>query len=150
VTRPFAAFVSLPLLAFLAFEFPACVDTSPVDYTAPALVSLDAGPVGVDPALVAACKACTATGACSAQFAGCLADPRSAAMAHCIVDSYCLSWPPADIGHLPPCIFACANKGGISSQSDPAIVPVVPLIICAQDRTATGCGDVCDPATQDK
>jgi hypothetical protein len=144
------ALAGLVSLALLASAFPACVDTSPIAYTAPALVSLDAGPVGVDPALVSECKTCMSTGACSAQFAACQSDPRSAEMVRCMLDTYCLSWPPADIGHLPPCIFACANKAGISSQSDPSIVPVVPMIICAQNRTATGCGALCDPVMHDE
>jgi hypothetical protein len=141
-------FAVVTSLALLPAILSACVDTSPIAYEAPARVSLDAGPAGVDAALVDACKTCMNTGACSAQVAGALSNPLSAAVARCLVDSYCLNWQQ-DISHLPPCVFACANKTGISSQSDPAIVPVVPVIICGQDHTAAGCGAVCDPESQD-
>jgi hypothetical protein len=141
MSRALAVGVSL---AFLAAPFSACVDTSPVAYKATPLVSVDAGPTGVDAALIDSCKTCMRAGACSAQFAGCSSDPRTAEVAQCIVDEYCLNWQQ-DTSHLPPCIFACANKTGIVSQSDPAIVPIVPLIICGQDRAA-GCGAVCDPS----
>ena len=50
-----------------------------------------------------------------------------------------------DLTSFPQCIYTCGAKVGLTSASDPAVRPYIPVIICAEDPTT--CGDVCAPQT---
>jgi hypothetical protein len=130
----------LPLAALHA-----CVDTSPIDYhePRPADAGSDGAASGVDPALVAQCRACVTKGACSAAYAECGATPACEAFTGCLLDVYCMNFKLGDLSTLPQCLYTCGAKVGLTSASDPAVRPYIPVIICAEDPTT--CGSVCAP-----
>jgi hypothetical protein len=123
----------------------ACVDTSPIDYVAAG--SADASADGassaaaVDAGLIAACKECITEGACKSQYQGCAANQKCATELNCLLDIYCLNWSATDAVNLPPCILGCSADAGVT-QTDPSVAVFVPVLFCAQDKTA--CAAVCD------
>jgi hypothetical protein len=124
----------------------ACVDTSPIDYVAPADSGAgDAGDGGLSPdvaALVPACRQCITAGACASSAAACMNDPRCEKFLQCLIDAYCLNYSLADLANPAACLTSCSAAAGITSQSDPALSSFIPVFVCAQ--SAGMCGAECD------
>lgn len=139
---------SLRLLALSVlplWAFSACVDTSP-DYYAKDMRDaggLDATSPTVDAALLAECRECVNGDACAAQVATCNADPKCKAFLACVLDLYCIDFRLGDLAHLPKWLGTCGQQTGVLSQTDPAILAYVPVLLCGQDPTK--CGSVCAP-----
>jgi hypothetical protein len=135
-------------LAFALVAQAACVDTTPIDYVAPAAADggAEAGDAGSrvqdDAGLVDACKACITQGACKTTYDACNQNAKCAANLGCDLDKYCLNYSTASVTDLPPCVFECSLGAGIVSQSDPSIDVFLPVLLCAQ--STTGCGAVCN------
>jgi hypothetical protein len=127
-------------LAFAAF--PACVDTSPIDYHASS--ARDAGPEDAasgssDASRVTDCRDCVTKETCAADYAKCAADPRCEKFMSCLLDTYCVNFP-GDLSQLPPCLTTCGLQAEIKSAVDPVITLFRPVLFCTQDRCGAPCG----------
>lgn len=124
------------------WALPGCVDTSPVDYHAPATTDagvVDAAPVSSDAASVAECRQCIVQDSCSADYEKCAANPRCATFFGCLLDSYCLN-VPSDLSKLPPCLTVCGTKANLFSSDDPVVPLYVGLLYCTEDKCKDPCG----------
>jgi hypothetical protein len=122
---------------------PACLDTSPVAFDA----GVADATIEVDAEVVATCRACVMTGACEPQYAVCTQNPKCRALFDCLTAAYCLT--AADMVPTAPtrCFTECNLDAGIQGQSDPALVPVLPLLMCA--GSPMGCSVPCNAGAQD-
>ena len=139
VSRFMRAFVTG--VSFAALH--ACVDTSPIDYHAPATPDAgpqDAAPINSDAARVVECKQCVVDDACSAEYDKCTADPKCGVFMRCLLDAYCVNIKP-DLSQIPPCLVSCGLEAGINSSEDPAIPVFRGVLFCIEDHCGGPCGN---------
>ena len=126
-------------VAFMALH--ACVDTSPVDYHAPAAKDAgvrDAAPASSDASKVAECRQCVDTDSCKVEYDKCAADSRCGALIGCLLDAYCVNFP-ADLSMLPPCLLTCGTKANIFSSDDPVVDTFRAVLFCTEAKCVEPC-----------
>jgi len=142
VLRPLRFVLAIGASCAAFWAVPACVDTSPIDYHAPAVKDAgvaDATPVSSDAGRVAECKQCVIHDSCSTEYGKCAADSRCAEWYDCLLDSYCVNFP-SDLSKLPPCLTTCAAKAMIFSSDDPIIDLFRGALFCTEDKCVDPCG----------
>jgi hypothetical protein len=141
VLGPLRRLLALPALCAACCALHACVDTSPIDYHAAAVMDggiADAASINSDAARVAECKQCVTHDSCSTEYGKCEADSRCAAWYDCLLDSYCVNFP-SDLSKLPPCLTACAVKAMVFSSDDPIIPLFRGVLFCTEDKCVEPC-----------